>query len=447
MYTPNPHSNPCLADLKLLCEMLLKIIIGKGIDAGDGGWKGWNRDMEHRVDSAKRGIFRDIWPDRMGPLPWRLTKEELNELDERMKRCSWPHYVDRLEYDNASFWLKPSRLWKTTRKIVLFLYVLSSQLRDKLPRLRTAIHMLTRALRKLDGQVHSYEDAVNQDILPGSRTVDPSEMAAIHRDIIIGLCLLEGSLPVKHLHPALHHIAHFAQYTLTHGCLRILWMMFFERYNKYLKNLVRDASHPEAHLANSVTKDVSARYMKLVVDRNHEVYTVAKDPHHNCFLSQPDIRFDCPTRKEISDLRQLGVAADCLSMAAFKAAHIMGVHFSAGERVWGQRCGSVFTCVMKTRQVRARSYYGRVIRFLTVDGDDTCPGYASVKWFGRPVYPHDNFLVVRVGCDGSAVERTFGSVIRITQIQPSRVIVESPLGPVEKDFYMMRDSGYDTYTI
>ena len=55
-------------------------------------------------------------------------------------------------------------------------------------------------------------------------------MDDIHVKIILALCLLEGCLPVDHLNPGLGHVKHAAQYTLTHGLLRILWMMFFERY-------------------------------------------------------------------------------------------------------------------------------------------------------------------------------------------------------------------------
>ena len=213
-----------------MCEMLLKVMIGRGFDDGEGGWKTWNKDHTHRVASQRRGIFRDIWPDRNGPLPWRLTKEQLIMLDERMGRCAWPHYVDPLYYDGCSFWKKKTVLWKTLRKIVLFLYVLATQLRDQVPRLRTALFLLVRALRKLDGQVHCYDDAVQKGILPGSRTVEPDELDDIHADIILGLCLLEGCLPVDHLNPGLGHVKHLAQYTSTHGLLRILWMMFFERY-------------------------------------------------------------------------------------------------------------------------------------------------------------------------------------------------------------------------
>ncbi len=233
--------------------MVLKVMIGRGIDGGEGGWKSWSKDASHRADSKRRGIFRDIWTDRDGPLPWRLTAEELKLLDERLGDVVWPHYVDRMHYDGCSFWKKPSRLWKTNRKVptpitctltkfihltynniqirqvVLLYFILATQLRDQLSRLRVALFTIIWALRRLDGQVYSYEDAKRLGVLPGSHCIDPSEIEEIHRDLIIGLCLLEGCLPVFHLHPALHHVVHFAQYTMSHGCLRSLWMMYFER--------------------------------------------------------------------------------------------------------------------------------------------------------------------------------------------------------------------------
>ena len=114
----------------------------------------------------------------------------------------------------------------------------------------------------------------------------------------------------------------------------------------------------------------------------------------------------------------------------------MGVHFRSGE--WdheGDRCGSVVTCTKN-----GHSYYAKVIHFLKIDGDDT-PGFVSVRWFAKPTYPHDVPLVVRVEGDGLEVELEFGSIIRLTEIKPSRVIVEPSLQPGV--FYMMRDSGYD----
>ena len=299
-------------DIKLVVEMLLKVMVGKGIDRGDGGYKSWSKDSMHREDAKRRGIFSEIWPENNGDLPWRLTPEELRMLDDRMSRVSWPHYVDPLYYGGCSFWKRPSRLWKTQRKVVLFYFILATQIRDKLPRLRTALFLLIWALRRMDGQVHSYDEARRLNILPGSRVVDAREIAAMHTDLILALCLLEGCLPVPHLNPGMHHLCHYAEYTFTHGCLRILWMMCFERsvlialhsnniivdmhytlttytthdrFNKYLKNLVRDPSHPETHLGNSVKADVSARFMNLVMEKN---YDMATDYHHTCVLSTRD---------------------------------------------------------------------------------------------------------------------------------------------------------------
>ena len=82
-----------------------------------------------------------------------------------------------------------------------------------------------------------------------------------------------------------------------------------------------------------------------------------------------------------------------------------------------------------------------VNRFLAVDGDE-CPGYASVYWFGPPQYPLGiNRLEVIVSRDGSEVDRELQtSIIRITQIDPSYVVVE----PDGEQYRMMRQSGYDT---
>lgn len=80
-------------------------------------------------------------------------------------------------------------------------------------------------------------------------------------------------------------------------------------------------------------------------------------------------------------------------------------------------------------------------RFLAVKGD-VCPGYASVCWFGLPQYPlGSNLVEVVVSRDGLEVDRLLHTcIIRITQIDPSYVVVE----PDGENFRMMRQSGYDT---
>ena len=143
------------------------------------------------------------------------------------------------------------------------------------------------------------------------------------------------------------------------------------------------------------------------------------------------------TDLELGSLRVLGVELhDHLSISEFKIAHILGKHFRAGE--WGKyRCGSVITCVLD-----GRSHYARVERFLKVDGDD-CEGYASVTWFGVSEYPLGDRLVVRC-CEEQPDDLVaeFGCIVRISQVDPSQVMVERTDGLLH--CWMMRNSGFDT---
>ena len=114
-------------------------------------------------------------------------------------------------------------------QIMLLQYILLTQIRDLKPGIRNAFEKFVWALRRLDGQVHSFNNAEMHGILPGSRTIDKRNIADMHKDLVCGLAMLEGCLPISHLNPGLHHFVHYAEYTLTHGCLRSYWMMCFER--------------------------------------------------------------------------------------------------------------------------------------------------------------------------------------------------------------------------
>ena len=300
--------------------------------------------------------------------------------------------------------------------------------------MRFALNTFVWAMRRLLGQVHSFDEAVRMNILPGSRSVDKRETPLLQRQVVLGLILLTGSLPIGHINPGMHHFTHVGKFTYTHGILTTLWMMGFERFNLFLKNLIRTGLNADIHLANSVAIDMAASYIQLFKLRIN--YDITKAPQHTCFLKQRfnHVRF---SRRELGDLRMTGcVVQDELSIDGYSVASILGVKFRAGQ--WGRNptCSSVFTCVMN-----GRSVYGYVNRFLAVDGDN-CPGYASVCWFGPPRYPlGDNRLEVVVSGDGSQLDReTQSCIIKITKIDPSYIVVE----PDGDNYRMMRQSGYDT---
>ena len=167
----------------------------------------------------------------------RLTKVQIKMLDERMSRTVWPHYIDRMFYNGHSFWTRPNRIWKMIRKVRLLYYILPTQLRGVVPAVRHALRTFVWAMRRLEGQVYSYDEAVRLNLLPGSRAVDKARIKKMHADLVLGLVLLEGCLPTSHLNPGMHHFVHYAEYVRTHGPLRIFWMMAFERlvhaYNQH----------------------------------------------------------------------------------------------------------------------------------------------------------------------------------------------------------------------
>jgi len=207
--------------------MILKLMVGYVYDAGCFSSWGKKKDDKHRADFERYGLYENLWRDT--PLPWRLTTEERKFLDERMKETVWPHYTDRLAYRGHSFWSKPNRLWKTRRKLLLLYYVLPTQIRDQVPKLREAVFQFVWAMRRLEGQVHSYDAAIRLGILPGSKSVFKRSLPKAHSDLVRALCLLEGVIPTTHLNPGLHHFVHYAEYTRSHGLLSKFWMMVFER--------------------------------------------------------------------------------------------------------------------------------------------------------------------------------------------------------------------------
>ena len=90
-----------------------------------------------------------------------------------------------------------------------------------------------------------------------------------------------------------------------------------------------------------------------------------------------------------------------------------------------------------------RSLFARVLKFFVVMDDENVPGYALVEWFSEPEYLYpDNPLGARCREDGSVLGRQYGNVVRITQIDPTAIMVEHDS---DSDTYIMiRDAGYST---
>ena len=186
----------------------------------------------------------------------------------------------------------------------------------------------------------------------------------------------------------------------------------------------------EVNLSRNIAVDAACAFDRL------DSYVTTEYDCHACVLSG-ERTHGRVTQEEFNELMHIGCPVDDIfDVSVCRIARIMGYHFRSGE--WGcyPRCGSVFTMVLN-----GRSVYGRVEKFMRVTGDP-CPGYASVSWFSGPT--DSNFLCPKVNSNaGEAIQREVNAcVVRITQIDPAQVSVESV--PGSNDYFMIRDSGYDT---
>ena len=217
-------------------------------------------------------------------------------------------------------------------------------------------------------------------------------------------------------------------------------MNAFDRMNKYIKGLVHHPQYPEKNLSISSSRDCAAHFANLTNGSPDDM--PSRGPPHSCVLSGRGKHYT-PTQKEFWDIRMShNPTVDMLAVTEFKIAYIMGVHLRSGE--WGNkpRCGSVITCVIRGHgRFRNHSLYARVERFFKIDGDN-CPGYASVTWFSRTSYLFGGRtpLGVCVRLDGTDIDQELGSIIRITQIDPTPIMVECD----GDNYMMMRDRGWDT---
>ena len=141
-------------------------------------------------------------------------------MDRRVVTMWCPHYRDKLHKDGVSFWKKPKYNWKTDHKLRVFLVFLPTILRDFVPAVHRALLRITFALRRLDGLVISIDEARRLGVLPGSHVLPKGILDSVNNDLILGIIMLEGCVPISILNTTLHHVLHFAVQTKLNGCLR-----------------------------------------------------------------------------------------------------------------------------------------------------------------------------------------------------------------------------------
>lgn len=413
-------ANMCdiMHDLKCVTDMILKGLVGKG---NEGMYKSWKRkDDEHRRDCAVYDIFPDFVKGE--PPPWRLTKDDVKLCDKRVQSMWWPSDVDRLCRDGKSFWTLPDTMWKCKHKHYILLVLLPTCLRGLVPGFHQAILTLVNALVHLNGAVFCAAELIARGVRPGSQVIEKLKIPMWSKILIRGLVLVEGSFPVAHLNPNMHHLVHYGRQTSIAGLLRWVAMWYFERVNKRVKTMVRSVGNPVAALAKALDMDMATRIHAIKKDSFDEPAYVRSSKLTSSYSL---------SRREKFDLGVLGVTS-LDSVHASKILYVSGVRFKAGG--WGKkRCGSVVTTIYG-----GRSRYCHVSTFLNVQDK----WYARVEWLSVPEYPYNpNLLVVRVKQLVPADQLQYRCVIPVDLIEPCTVAVMPD--PDEIHFFMLRSAGYD----
>ena len=101
-------------------------------------------------------------------------------------------------------------MYKACHKNYILMVILPVVLRGFVPALLNALLMVVHALRRLAGHVISQDEAEQIGAAPGARVLHKRDLAALKMELLFGLVLLEGCLPVAKLNPALHHLVHYA---------------------------------------------------------------------------------------------------------------------------------------------------------------------------------------------------------------------------------------------
>ena len=413
-------------DTKCFCDMILKGLVGKGV-ARTGFGSTWNdKDARHYDDCRAFTMFPE-WTEGTLP-PWRLTKNAIHTMNSRVCSMWWPHYCDVLcknkAGSNQSFWTQTDLMWKCKHKWYILLTILPTCLRGHVPAVHKAVMMIVSALRNLHGQIVCVEEARRLRVLSGSSVLEKTRISKYGENLVKGLVMLEGSFPVAHLNPAMHHLVHIGMQTAKSGKLEDLAMWCFERNNKRIKGFVKHGARPLVSAARNIETDIATRYHSYLSRPCDEFEEKAP----SCRLCVRSTDYTLSTRERV-DVSFYGITTFD-QVRSFTSATILGVHFKANE--WGQRrCGSVITTVCDNT-----SWYLVVKNFLRVGGKS----FARVEWLSKPIYPYPPFkIVVKVRRLSRNEQRRRSTVLPIEKIDPCTVAVMPDEDGVH--FYMLREKG------
>lgn len=125
------------------------------------------------------------------PLPWRLTKESIKRIEERIKNIIYPHGIDGCSNDDGSF-INGFRSWRAADRILALFVILPTVLRDYIPELRAGIRKFVLGLRILQGRCINGKEAYEFGVTAASTPLTPTDIDKAETLIIEGLSMIDG---------------------------------------------------------------------------------------------------------------------------------------------------------------------------------------------------------------------------------------------------------------
>ena len=158
-----------------------------------------------------------------GKIPWQLTREAVEVIDARIQRIVYPHGPTGCSKDGAGFIKNFNRVRRISQKLLAFLVILPTVLRDYVPEVRDGLRKLILGLRILEGRCVNAKEVMELKVPKCSRPLLAADIDKVETLIIEGLSMLEGTTTThsfSHSIDTTHSFSHSID-TLRHVYMRV----------------------------------------------------------------------------------------------------------------------------------------------------------------------------------------------------------------------------------
>ena len=151
------------------------------------------------------------------PLPWRLTKQAVARVDDRVMAIVYPHGPSGCSDNKSGFFRNFSCISRSSQKILALLVIMPTVLRDYVPHFRGGMRSFVWGMRLLQGRCLSAAECVAQKMTIGSRPLGKKDIDSAELLIAEGMSKFAGAniLSYNSVYVCLSHVTHTVCHTLS----------------------------------------------------------------------------------------------------------------------------------------------------------------------------------------------------------------------------------------